>query len=113
MFTDTVWESSKDHGVLPENFPDACTFRTPQIVNEVVADVSSVNVLNTCGCPLRTEVPPIPKVKPVEKPENILNLLSKWILKQLQISYCFEGCSINTWEKDWYQFLLSLRVEKK
>ena len=47
------------------------------LVNEVRAQAI---VKNKCGCPLRTEVPPLPTSLPVEKPEQSRSLLENWIL---------------------------------
>ena len=87
-----------DLGVIPESFPSAGTFGTrnqPQNlridlnfddnasndheVNEVKARASAI-VKNKCGCPLRTDVPPLPTFLPVEKPEQSRSLLENWIL---------------------------------
>ena len=87
-----------DLGVIPENFPSAGMFKprsqaqqlkidlsrdyenaSDHEVNEVKARAKAI-VKNKCGCPLRTEVPPLPKSLPVEKPEQNCSLLSKWIL---------------------------------
>ena len=88
-----------DLGVIPENFPSAGTFgektQAQQLkislnpddyehanvheVNEVRARAKAI-VKNECGCPLRTEVPPLPKCLPVEKPEQNRALLANWIL---------------------------------
>ena len=64
----------KDLGVLPDSFPSAGMFT--QRLQEVNAEVGTVT-LNDCGCPLRAEVPPIPKVVPIEKPEQNRALLQK------------------------------------
>ena len=74
----------KDLGVIPSNFPTAGTFDTlpsqvphdatiadREVQSSVVdeATVARCVVMNHCGCPVRTEVPPIPANTPFEKPE--------------------------------------------
>ena len=74
----------KDLGVIPSNFPTAGTFDTlpSQVPHDATiadrevqlsvvdeATVARCVVMNHCGCPVRTEVPPIPTNIPFEKPE--------------------------------------------
>ena len=85
----------KDLGVLPANFPSAGMFKDSTIqglppVEDAYVEVSSI-VLNTCGCPLRTDLPPIPANIPVEKPEQNRKMLSKWILNFYKTS-AFNVC---------------------
>ena len=88
-----------DLGVLPENFPSAGMFgpqsQTQKLqinldlndhehasIYEVkeVRDRAKAIVKSECGCPLRTDVPELPKCLPVEKPEQNRALLANWIL---------------------------------
>lgn len=79
-----------DLGVIPVNFPSAGMFKRAQVcseqIQEATVEVSQAVLLNNCGCPLRTELPPKPKVIPVEKPEQNRLLLFKWILNYYKSS---------------------------
>ena len=91
----------KNLGVIPLNFPTAGTYETPTVQTAgddqsrmvipttpsgTDATVARSVVMNTCGCPVRTEVPPIPTNIPVEKPEGNRSLLHKWILNYYKTS---------------------------
>ncbi len=95
-------------GVLPPDFPAAGTFAG--VSADTVAEVSSVPshlvtptmqeeaqvavrslTKNSCGCPLRTEVPPTLREIPIQKPETNRALLRKWILEYYKSS-AFNVC---------------------
>ncbi len=105
----------KDLGVIPANFPTAGSFdgvmvsqpvkpldttmlsRTvggsgssgvtvDRLVAQERADVAATVTKNSCGCPLRTDLPPLPKTIPCEKPEMNRSLLRKWILEYYKSS---------------------------
>jgi hypothetical protein len=91
----------KELGVLPENFPVAGSFKplSTEVVRlgddaptplSTTAAVSGV-VKNTCGCPVRTDVPQIPTNIPVEKPEANRVHLHRWILHYYR-TYAFNVC---------------------
>ena len=97
----------KHLGVIPANFPTAGSFdgMPLKMIREVEhmdtnqsaagnqssktlqADVAfRTLVKNSCGCFLRTEVPPLPTKIPCDKPEMNRALLQQWILEYYKTS---------------------------
>ena len=88
----------KDLGVIPENFPCAGTFgpthgppaqQQARGESHSLAEVSEVKPAgaeidprpkSSCGCLLRSEVPPLPTEIPCDNPEACREKLHKWIL---------------------------------
>ena len=92
----------KELGVLAEDFPVAGSFKgTTKVIMRQVDDASAPGpsatsavsgvTKNVCGCPARTDVPPVPTTIPVEKPESNRSRLQKWILHYYQTS-AFNVC---------------------
>ena len=89
----------KDLGVLPPDFPTAGSFKNSEntsvekVPNEKSVTVASKHITkNACGCPARTEVPPLPTHIPIEKPEANRSSLHKWILNYYRTS-AFNVCT--------------------
>ncbi len=87
----------KDLGVLPQNFPTAGSFKgmsTEATIQDGAMlasnDFASIAVRslvkNTCGCPVRVDVPQIPTNIPIEKPEANRLSLKRWILNYYRTS---------------------------
>ena len=76
----------KDLGVIPQNFPCAGMFgpandaEKSAVVSTVKPPDTPSKVKNSCGCPLRTEVPPLPSKIPSSNPELCEKKLHQWIL---------------------------------
>ena len=94
----------KDLGVLPPDFPTAGSFdkdthcspiKKMSNVEECVTVASKSITKNSCGCPVRTEVPPVPTHIPIDKPETNRSYLHKWILNYYQTS-AFNVCTHQT-----------------
>ena len=76
----------KDLGVIPQNFPCAGMFgpandaEKSAVVSTVKPPDTPSKVKNSCGCLLRTEVPPLPSKIPYSNPELCEKKLHQWIL---------------------------------
>ena len=90
----------KDLGVIPPDFPMAGAFRGPHAApaaticntDECTMVASKSTTKNACGCPARTEVPPLPSQIPTDKPEANRSFLHKWILNYYRTS-AFNVCT--------------------
>ena len=70
----------KDLGVLPKDFPCAGMFDQGPVAQQATVIVNPPGVRHSCGCLLRTEVPPLPTEPPFDDTERCCEMIRQWIL---------------------------------